>query len=333
MPRLTTKPPYSEARVVRLWGDVYGGRRLLDPPAGRSSGVLGLYWDEPARALFWTYGDGYNTVSANDPCIGASRLVDVSGRVSASGPWRLRGRSSKMAFGGLLAVPRAFADRWCQGRRLAAGFGGYFSIATVGPVSMGPALAAFSPDDLTAGGGTVPMTPLVGYPFNAKAYTAPWRAERDPGYRTEFDGWNPRGGKGWWSWTDTLAQSGVWIDTPAVEGVLFLPTMSIGRTWYETSTLNAEKAAHWWFVYDPADLARVAAGRRKQWQIQPARSWRVRVPGLPDPLPGWSDMPRNLVTGAVFDAPTSRLYVAVRFGTGDEPGASHLVLAYQVARA
>lgn len=331
VPQLRARPPHREAAVVRVWGDVYGGRRLLDPPAGRSSGVGGLYWDEPTEALFWTYGDGYNTASAHDPSIGATRLLE-NGRSAASGPWRLRGRSCKMAMGGILPLPEAFAERYCQGRRLAAGFGGYLSIATVGPVSMGPALAAFSPDDLQPGGGSVPTTPLVGYPFNAQPYTAPWRAERDPGYHTEFDGWNPRGGKGWWSWTDMLAQGGVWVETPAVEGVLFLPTMGVGRTWYEQSTLHAEHAAHWWFVYDPADLALVAAGRRRQWQIQPARSWRVRVPGLPDPLPGWSDGPRNLVTGAVFDRPESLLYVAVRFGTGPERDAQHLVLAYRISR-
>ncbi|MFN0152948.1 MAG: hypothetical protein ACKVUT_01050 [Gaiella sp.] len=332
LPQLRARPPYREAALVRLWGDVYGGRRLLDPPASRGNGVIGLHWDEPGRRLYWTYGDGYNTVSARDPFLGASLLDDKAGTARALGPWRLRGRSVKMCLGGLLSVPQPFADRWCRGRRLAAGFGGYFSIATVGPVSMGPALAAFSPDALQPDGGTVDQTALVGYPFNAEPYTQPGRARRDPGYRTEFDGWNPKDGIGYWSWTDYLAQAGVWIDTPAVEGVLFLPTMGVGRTWYEASTLRAENAAHWWFVYDPADLARVASGLRKQWQIQPRRFWRVRVPGLPDPLPGWADSPRNLVTGAVFDHASSRLYVAVRFGTGPELGDSHLVLVYGVAR-
>lgn len=329
-PGLAARPPYPEARLRRLWGDISKGHRTLDPPAGRLSAMLGLYWDDPTDTLFWTYGDGYNASSGHDPFIGLSRLDERDGRAVSSGPWRLRGRSTKMAFGGILPVPRPFAQRWLGGRRLAAGFGGYFSIATVGPVSMGPALAAFSPDDLDPGEESAPMTPLVGYPFNAEPYTAPFRARRDPGYRTEFDGWAPRDGVGWWSWTDQLGQGGVWIDTPAVEGVLFLPTLGVGRTWYETSTLHAENAAHWWFVYDPADLARVASGRARQWAIQPARSWRVRVPGLPDPLPGWADGPGTPVTGSVFDPVTSRLYVAVRFGAGT--GSGHLVLAYAVAR-
>lgn len=183
-----------------------GGQRPLDGSEPRGSEVYGIYWDEPSRRLLWSYGDGYNTVSGSDPSLGASTLDDATGRATPVGAWRFAGRSCKMTMGGISAVPRWFSDAHCPGQRLAAGFGGYFSIVAVGSVSMGPALAAFDPRALgsTAPGtaGSVAARPLVGYPFNGQPYTAPDRCHRDVDYTNEFDGWNPRSGVGYWSWTD-----------------------------------------------------------------------------------------------------------------------------------
>lgn len=333
VPGWAAGPPYPAAEVVRVWGDVTQGRKRLDPPAGRNAGLMGLYWDQPTRRLLWSYGDAYNTHSAHDPSLGASRLDDGDGSVEALGAWRLGNRSCKTTMGGVLAVPRWFADRHCGGRRLAAGFGGYFSIATIGPVSMGPALTAFSPEDLgrIPDGGTLPVDDLVGYPFNATAYTQPDRCRRDADYRTEYDGWNPREGTGYWTWSDYLAQAGAWIETPAVQGVLFCPTLGNGRVWYEASTLHAERASHAWLVYGPADLAQVAAGRRRPWEIQPRRILSVRYPGLDYPLAGWADGPSHHVVGVTFDPVRHRLYVAVRRPWSPGVEAGHLVSAYQVA--
>src|SRR5207253_9684851 len=98
-----------------------------------------------------------------------------------------------------------FADTNCVGCRLGAGFGGYFSIAGTGPISSGPALTAFNPASLgsMSSSGSIAHTPLVNYPFNSTAYSSPDRCHRDADYTTEFDGWNPRSGIGYFSWTDT----------------------------------------------------------------------------------------------------------------------------------
>jgi hypothetical protein len=325
-PRLARRAPYPVAPIVREWGDVTQGRRDLDGGRG-SGGINGLYWDEGTKRLFWSYGDGYNTTSGRDPSLGAATLDNARAISKALGVWRLEGRSCKMTQGGILAIPRAFADRYCQGRRLGAGFGGYFSIATVGPISMGPALSAFSPQDCTPARDRngVPSTTLLGYPFNAEPYATPGRCERDADYRTEFDGWQPRGDVGYWTWADYLWQGGVWIDQPGLHGVLFFPTLGNGRTWYETSTLHAERATHWCFVYDPADLARVASGRRQQWQIQPHARFRMRFPDLPEPLPGWANEPENMVVGTAYHQATRRLFVSVR-----DTRQGHLVHAYRI---
>jgi len=326
LPAVSRRAPYPLAREVALHGEVTAGRTRLDG-SGRTGDVRGLFWDDRDRRLYWTVGDGYNAVSGADPSIGYSTITGDGLR--SAGPWAIRGRSCKMRMGGVLAVPPGAAAR-LGGRRLAAGFGGYFSIAATGPASMGPALSAFAPGDLTADRTPVAGTTLLGYPFTSRPYGPPGRARRDPDYRTEFDGWRPRGGTGYFTWTDTIWQGGVWIETPRVHGVLFLPTLGNGRVWYEASTLRAERASHAWMVYDPADLLAVAGGRRRQWAIQPRRAWRVRYPGLPDPLPGWADEPRNMVTGAVWDPVDRRLYVAVRFAwlQGGAPG--HTVHVYGV---
>ncbi len=318
---------------MRVWGDVTGGRRPLDGPPGRGSDVYGIYWDEPTQRLLWSYGDGYNTVSGADPSLGASVLDEATGVATPIGNWRFD-RSCKMTMGGVCAVPDWFAAAHCPGQRLAAGFGGYFSIVAVGPASMGPAVAAFDPAAIAPilGVGSITARPLVGYPFNATPYTTPDRCHRDTDYTNEFDSWNPRGGVGYWSWTDQMAQGGVWVDTPAVTGMLFCPNLGNGRTWYETSTLHAERASHAWMVYDPGDLAAVAAGTTPQWAIQPARSWSVRYPGLTYPQPGWSDGPQHPVTGVCFDTVEHMVYVAVQWPwSPGAPASGTLVSAYEIA--
>ena len=102
--------------------------------------------------------------------------------------------------------------------------------------------------------------------------------------------------------------------------------MSKGRAWYETSTLHAQNATHWWFVYDPADLAQVAQGQKQQNAIQPKSSWAVQYAGLSYPLPGWADGPGNQITGSTYDPVGNRVYIAVRFAGGNR----HIVYVYEV---
>lgn len=333
-PGVAANPPYPLAQVARYWGDVYHGKRQLDGAANRESAVWGLYWDAPDRRLYWSYGDGYNAVSGNDPSIGYSTLDDADGVSEGVGAWRFNGRGCKATMGGVLPIPEWFANQYCGGRRLGAGFGGYFSIVGVGPAHLGPALCAFAPPNLAANPNlsALAFNNLVGYPFNSTPYTAPDRCHRDTDYTNEFDNWNPRDGVGYFSWTDYIWQGAVWIDTPTKHGLIYFPTLGDGRTWYETSTLHAERASHWWFVYDPNDLAQVAQGQKQQWEIQPRSTWQNDYPGLSRPLPGWADEPKNMITGATYDPTTGRLFVAVRFGwsTGGAGENGHTIYVYQV---
>ena len=178
---------------------------------------------------------------------------------------------------------------------------------------MGPALSAFSPPGTSAG--SVSFVNLVGYPFSNSPVDCNARAQRDTDYTDNFDGCNPTSGIGHWTWADYLYQGGVWVDTADKSGLLFFPNIGNGRVWYETSTLHAQRSSIWWFLYDPADLAKVASGQVSQSSIQPKSEWNANFPGLGASLPGWSDGPGNMVFGAAYDSSTKRLYIGVRWNT------------------
>jgi hypothetical protein len=295
------------ATLVREWGDVWHGKRTN---TGGNSEVLGLYWDETDKRLYWTYGDAYPPGSGgDDPSVAYSTLNDGTGTSTAYGPWNFPGRGYKATQGCVVSIPSWFADAYTGGKRLAAGCGGYFSIMTTGPDSMGPAISAFSPPGTS--GGSVPFVNLVGYPFSNSPVDCNARAQRDTDYTDDFDGCNPTGGVGHWTWADYINQGGVWADTADKSGLLFFPNIGNGRVWYETSTLHAQRSSIWWFVYDPADLAKVALGQVSQSSIQPKSKWNANFPGLGSSLPGWSDGPGNMVFGVAFDSSTKRLYIGV----------------------
>lgn len=334
-PGTAAASPYPLASVFRAWGDVGQGVRFTNQYGVNSGIVNGLYWDDQDQRLYWSYANDYNVVYPNDPSVGYSTLDDSTGTPTPVGMWQFSGRGPKATEGGVLPIPKWFADAYCQGRRLGAGFGGYFNAVGTGPAHMGPALCAFNPPDVTSypSGSSIPFANLVGYPYNPTPYTTPDRCHRDTDYTNEFDGWNPQNGVGYWSWTDFIWQGAVWLDLPTKHGVLFFPTLGNGRTWYETSTLHAERGSHWCFVYDPTDFVSVLSGAKQQWQIQPQGKWAIQYPSLTYPLPGWANEPTNMVTGATYDATTQRLYVSVRLAwAGTNAGEyGSIVYAYQVS--
>src|SRR3989304_4671036 len=54
-PSLTA--PYPRATLVREWGDIWQGKRYT---ADGGSEMIGLYWDETDKRLYWSYGSMYN---------------------------------------------------------------------------------------------------------------------------------------------------------------------------------------------------------------------------------------------------------------------------------
>ena len=90
------------AAVIRTWGDVYQGKRLIANP--NVFPTRGLHWANDQ--LYWAYGDAYNVVSNHDPSIGTS-VLNADGSVQAYGPWRTQEHSQKTR-GYMLTVPAWF---------------------------------------------------------------------------------------------------------------------------------------------------------------------------------------------------------------------------------
>jgi hypothetical protein len=306
VPSYSVGAPIQQAQVVRNWGDIAGDKNL--------GAIFGLYWDEQDKRMYWNSQNEYNTQNPDDPGVNYSVLDNTTGIGTPIGSWRFTGRGTKATNTCVLPIPQWFADLYTGGRRLGAGCGGYQSIITIGPVHLGPALAAFSPPNIASNpdSSSLSYVNLVGYPFQNNPIDCTKRATRDTNYIDDFDGCNPVNGVGRWSWSDRLWQSAVWIDLPDKTGLVYFPTLVSGREWYETSTLHGMGATHWWYVYDPADLAAVTQGQKQQWEIQAKYTWAVQYEGLSYPLPRWDGGdPSIQVNGVAFDPSTRRLYVGV----------------------
>jgi hypothetical protein len=317
-PGLSTAASPPVAKPVSDWADVYSGKRWVDNDGGFSRldnavHTYGLYWSEQRKRLYWNYGHWYNASSPSNPALGFSTLDDAAGKATGVGAWRFRDRGEKFVRGGCVEIPQWFADRFTKGKTLGVGFGGYFSITASG--SMGPALCAVAHPDPVAvpHKGFLEPVPLLGYPHTPKPPGPPDRCHRNTDYKTEFDGWKPSGGVGYWTWEDQIWGGGTWLDLPEKHAVLFFCVLGHGRVWYEQSVTHAERGKYWCLAYHPRDLAAVAQGHKKQWEIQPAASWEVAFgKGLGPNLSGWEGEPNQMVCGATFDPRDRRLYVLVR---------------------
>ena len=305
------------ASPITNWGDVYGDKLYSGQVIGSIvPRIMGIFWDEVDKRLYWAGGDTYKTNTHQDPTVGYSILNDATGTATPVGQWGFDGRV-KMTNSGILPIPSWFADQYLGGQRLAAGIGGCQSVATVGPISMGPTLTAFDPRamDNAPNWSLIPYTALMGYPFNVTPYTEPDRFHRDTNYTTDYDGWNPLNGVGYFTWSDTFPEM-AWVDLPTKHGVFLAMNVSQGHVWYETSTLHAAGDSHQWAIIDPMDLADVAHGVKQQWEVQ-AKGWKnVEYPGISYPLPGWDNGPYTRIVGVTYDSVGKRLFILIQLAWG-----------------
>jgi hypothetical protein len=315
-PGIGTGANLPQAQVTQYWGDIYTGQKWTNNgSSGLNSGgnnTYGLYYDQNSGRLYWNYGWWYNAAYPYDPSLGYSVLNDATGTATGVGAWSLTNRPEKFDRGGVLQIPTWFANRFTGGDTLGVGFGGYYSITST--ASFGPALAAISAPNLNTNpnDSALPNIPLIGYPDGTD------RAHRDPNYVSYYDGgtyptqpgaWNPQGGVGYWTWSDIVGGA-TWIDTPTMQGVLYIAKVGQGQVWYQKSDRHAQSGAFEWLVYDPADLAAVASGAKQQWQIQPKYEWTTpTLPIGPYDANGWQGDGASNIGGIAFDPTTNRLYV------------------------
>lgn len=317
VPTLAKEMPYPTAEIVHQWGDIYQGRKQKGNGESYNldgeTPTTGLRWDEAEQRLWWTYGQRYNTENQDAPTFGATRLKGKE--MTAEGPWKLRLPQSWQR-GGTLEIPAWFADKYTGGKRLGVGFGGYYSIFEGG--SYGPTLSAAT-------------EPVAGRPPAAVtllAYPDPHLCPRDDDYRQAAEGWmgkNPVNGRGTWNSTDEIggehtSAGVVWIDAPDKHGLLFFVSLGTGRIAYENGGIQCEGRENALYIYDPADLAKVAQRKAQPWSPVP------KFHRLDNPAPGLA----GRAAGVAYDAAARRLYVAFVGAYPDGEESYPVVVVYQI---
>lgn len=328
-----TIPSTSDCRVVKWWGDVYGGLKELNPKPAICHCLK--YVRDPdtlEEMLFWTFGPEYSDSATQlRESIGVTMLSPATDPPFV-GTWRAN-CSAQFTRGGVTPIPSWFAP-FVGGRAYALGFGGYFSVHEGG---WGPCLLPCdNPDWSTAEvmgrlqlrAGAVEFTDMLRYPPKL-------RAPRSPDNRSPVGDETAAGGPDHWLWTDELggdtgASSFVWFNLHDVRGAVFFPSMGTGLCQYDQQlrwiTSEGRKIAC--YVYDEKDLIRAANGEIKSSDVP------VHFEDFPTPLFGSNPAPR--FGGFTLDETTRTLYgleyhaIPGRTLSSDQVEPRHVVHAWRV---
>lgn len=294
-----TKP--NVATTSKVWGDLTAG--LRGPYSGGATTIYGLLWDPVRNGLLTSYGPGY----VPSPPISRSLLwtaFNADGTTASTGPY---GGAPPVCTcnktgGGATWIPGDFAQAYLKGMNLGIGFGGSYSIEAND--SNGFFLAAVSPPsgdpNALTPAGIVPFVSLVDYPTTTQYAPAVAALARFPNYTNLNVNWWPQppvAGMGAWGPCDNTFGAACFIDTGAAWGLLVVATEGIGNSGYLNSDLYCDSVQCVFRIYDPADLAAVATGTIRPWQVQPVSMWVVVLPVVP----GYPQQKSPSVTGAAWD--------------------------------
>jgi Bacterial Ig-like domain (group 3)/Right handed beta helix region len=316
---IATAPRASLLSYGNWQGTLYGSSRLPAPGGNIANYVTeGLYYDPSTSRLYWMYAPNYDVGQGNPYVLGFFQFAsDSTG--TAYGPWQVDA-GSHLVRDYMVPIPLWF-QQYTSGYTLAMGAG--LESGSIGS-SWGPNLRAIvTPETSTPSTTVLTSIELVGYP----ELPFPQRYNRDPLY-IPVDGTTgailttgnlqyelPSGGTGYWTGSD-LMRGAAWIDNSFVSGLLVVGRLGYGDSWYGETPLengisdtcinskgehSATYAARW-FIYDPANLAKVAQGLIQDYQCPSA--------SIIDPVAQWGlELPcRMLATGLAFDPTTNTLY-------------------------
>jgi len=276
-----------QATVVKNWGDIANPNRLGVDGSNLTGSIMDyLHWSN--NRLYWQYYDTYNVTMNDNPDMG---FTTFNGTTTSQnyGPWVISPHTARTS-GWIVDIPQWFADAYTNGATLGAG-----QTLTSGNSgsSWGPNLFAFAPPDIA----TPPSTHLgakvlVDYPFAANGgfgvtLDTTHRLTREPTYSTSADNNTDipvTNGVGYWTENDFVSGA-AWIDLPDKQGLVFTGQVGIGYTSYgispdpnsgrvsqcfQATGPTIEGIVNRWWIYDPADLAKVAQGQMNSWDVKPA---------------------------------------------------------------
>ncbi|MEZ5317190.1 MAG: hypothetical protein R2752_07285 [Vicinamibacterales bacterium] len=299
-------------------------------------GFIGL-WFEEAKDRLWTtcsedYFADYQPAEIRLLRLGAGGTTTL-----LAGPNGLRGITQKRVYGGCRDLPAWMQQMSNLSQPYVCGWGGYTSLVSSGGVaSMGLTMYAV-PDPTTWKGETRDFKTLADHESGTtegdggagRSFDRGWRLTPALNY---YDGGDPRPnpptppedpprrGAGWlhplkdghnrFVWGDSYYNTGNWVETATKRGFVAVASLCGGKCYYSHSTLNSDERIAELHVFDPAQLAEVARGRRRPWQVQPVAMERLDLPGEV-----WSGSHQGNWTpgnaaAATFDAKTGRFYLA-----------------------
>lgn len=270
------------------------------------------------------------------------------------GVWFLGEQSLYSVNGYLLDVPTGWADAHVGGRYLASG-----RMRDGGQGGMGPALFAYRPwlSDGSAPppGARLEETTLLLYEnvYNSeeivralKGYQHPdeweggaWLTRPDGRGALLFAGTKSNGTKYWYGYINPASPDLPCVDDQATDyvicrladGSLCPPEDLTGCCDEDAGTCASYRG--WWstrfdaqfILYDPADLAHVAAGELEPWEPQPYAALDIDEHLYLDPPEwdvttlGWGDQRRSRIGDAAFDRQNGYLYVLELYAEGAKP--------------
>lgn len=249
--------------------------------------------------LYWTARTYYNVDTSSDLSHGMSDTNFSA--PNAKGLWRLKDFHSSMTSGYIFPVPKYFADAYLDGKRLISGL---FTQQGVSATSQGPAFFAYAPWKDALDG----IAPSVGAVLDAVALT--YYPYSDSGY-IEGDAHSTEKNSAFpdFQIPDSW-DAAAWLDTDDAHAVVVTGQRAIGKTFYgdaRPGDCTIDKGYHGepyepsFLFYDPADLAKVAEGKMKPYEVVPYLEWDPSEYMVKTCLWG--------LTGAVYDRENHLFYV------------------------
>ncbi|TWU44347.1 hypothetical protein Q31b_18830 [Novipirellula aureliae] len=218
--------------------------------------------------------------------------------------------------GGFCEIPSWYAKQFLEGRKFGVGFGGYRSGQGSSP---GPTFfAADWPTDQAKKLNN--CVELLSFQWGGGKDR---REERPADYTKPLWGPAVENGIGWWQGDEVIAGP-VWVDTPDVTGLCYWSVQGLGALNYnlQTTVASRERRVRL-YVYDPADLAQVARGEVRPYQVRGSYfEWDLPF----DDGPNASRWP----IGAYWDADDQLLYISYQNSGGGQFEIPPAVVVYRI---
>lgn len=349
-------PAPLESRDVASLNMAVFVQEFHDVAAGHFTGLdeiprIGLaFLDHPATGPLIHLAWGQHMQPDPDQATHGWVSADLS-RPDFKGEWFIGDQNFNSVNGYMFEIPADWAQAYTGGKALATG-----RFKDGGWSGMGPALMAYQPWRDDAGAPAAPETRLSetvlllyesslssdtfehainGYQHPDEWEGGAWLTTADGRSAVIFTGTKSVGDKYWYGWVNPAG-----IDLPCVEhefvGQFTLCRLADGTPCTEADLQGCQghnEFRGWWstawegrmIFYDPADLARVAAGELEPWQPQPYAYLNLEPVLFHNPdsveleMIGQGAQRRYLIGEAAFDQQNGLLYVLELFADGAKP--------------